>query len=333
MLKVGSTLLNLIAGAQSELTVVAPFIKAEAFTRLVDRMDGRVQLTCVTRWHPHEIKAGVSDIGIWDIIRGRAGARLFLVPTLHAKYYRADGHYLAGSANVTMTALGWCSRPNIELLIPGEVSPELQEWEAGVLCQGTEVDESLARHIRGLVADFPEQQGIVTWDSLADDGSLGPESSDPEFDVSQWLPQTRYPEQLYQVYSGHPETVSAGANETVVNDLMALAIPRGLDERGFRVAVAAVLLQMPLIGEIDRFVAVPRTFGAVRGFLKSRHRYPVERDPTTDWQTIMRWFRFFLPQRFQLAIPSHSEIIFRIGHAVEPAEVAGQGSGRATEFS
>ena len=219
MLEVGSTLLNLIARAQSELTVLAPFIKTEAFTKLMDRMNSRVQLTCVTRWHPHEIKAGVSDIGIWNIIRGRAGARLFLVPTLHAKYYRADGHYLAGSANVTMAALGWSSRPNIEILIPGEVSPELHEWEVGVVSQGTEVDESIVHHMRGLVDDLPEQQDVVTWDSLADDSGPRLESSDPEFDVSQWLPQTRYPEQLYQVYSGHPETISAGANESVVHDL------------------------------------------------------------------------------------------------------------------
>lgn len=326
MLKVGSTLLDLISSAQSELTVVAPFIKAEPFTRLVDRLDGRVQLTCVTRWHPHEIKSGVSDIEIWDTIRERAGARLFLVPTLHAKYYRADGHYLAGSANVTMTALGWCSRPNIELLISGDVSSELQEWEAGVVCQGTEVDESLVQHIQELVVELPEQKGIVTRGSGADDSALVTESSDPEIDVSQWLPQTRYPEQLYQVYSGHPGTVSTGAIEAMVHDLMALAIPRGLDERGFRVAVAAVLPQMPLIREIDGYVAVPRTFGAVRGFLKSRHAYPIERDPTTDWQTIMRWFRFFLPQRFQLSIPSHSEIIFKIGQ-VEGGLTGGERGG------
>ena len=316
MREVGSTLLNLIARAQSELTVVAPFIKIEAFTKLVDCLNRQVQLTCVTRWHPHEIKAGVSDIGIWNVIRGRPGARLFLVPTLHAKYYRADGHFLAGSANVTMTALGWCSRPNIEILIPGEVSPELRRWETGVVSQGTEVDESIVQHMQALVVDLPEYQRAVTWDSLQ-------ESNGPEIDVSEWLPRTRYPEQVYQVYSGHSETVSAGASESVAHDLTALAIPRGLDERGFRIAVAAVLLQMPLISEIDRYVAVPRTFGAVRGFLRSRQRYPVERDPITDWQTIMRWFRFFLPQRFQLSIPSHSEIILRIEH-VEGGLVGGQ---------
>ena len=309
---VGHRLLDLVRGAQSEVTLVSPFIKATTFSRLVDCIGTCVRLVCVTRWHPHEIKAGVSDIEIWKTIQGQGCAKLLLVPSLHAKYYRADHNYVTGSANITMAAFGWSRRPNVELIVSGEVDTALKEWESSLLSQATEVDESLVRAIQGLVDNLPDEEAVVLSDGPTDESGAGQASTGSDVKGSPWIPMTRYPEQLYEAYAGRTERVSAGATETMRHDLWALAIPRGLDEIGFRVAVAAVLLQMPVINEIDRFISVPRTFGAVRDFLGSRWRYPMERDPATDWQTIMRWFRYFLPQRFQVSIPSHSEVIFRI---------------------
>ena len=57
----------------------------------------------------------------------------------------------------------------------------------------------------------------------------------------------------------------------------------------------------------------PRPFGAVRDFIGSRSEYQPGRDPSTDWQTLLRWFKFFLPWRFEVSVPNHSEITIRLG--------------------
>jgi hypothetical protein len=115
---IGESLTNLCQRAQKELVLVAPFVKADVLDRLLHHINIEVSLTCVTRWHLDEIISGVSDIEVWDLIRERASASLLLRSDLHAKYYRADDECLIGSANLTMAALGWSSRQNLELLVP-----------------------------------------------------------------------------------------------------------------------------------------------------------------------------------------------------------------------
>ena len=313
MLPIGDALLDLFGGARSEVTIIAPFMKVGVVRKVVQSLVSGVELSCITRWHPYEIKAGVSDLEIWDMLRSHEPAKLLLIPTLHAKFYRADNRYAIGSANLTNAALGWSMRPNIELLVFGEIDSSLREWESCLLSQTTEVDESLVRYFERLVDDLPDTEFVLTDQNPGMENSTDLESVVSMPEVGSWLPATRYPEQLYEAYSGHTEAMSLGAREAAIHDLLVLAVPQGLDEPGFRASVAATMLQMPLIHEIDQFLTQPRRFGAVRDFLGSLSKYPGERDPSTDWQTVMRWFRHFLPLRFQVSVPNHSEMTFRIG--------------------
>ena len=310
--KIGDTLLKLLSGAQSEVTIIAPFMKAGVISRLVQNLAPGVGISCITRWHPHEVKAGISDLEVWGILRDHQPSNLALIPTLHAKFYRADDCYAIGSANLTNAALGWSARPNVELLITGKVDSVLQEWESYLLSQATRVDESLVRHFERLVDDLPAVDFVITDHYTPMEHSVDQDFAVSSLELGSWLPITRYPEQLYKVYIGRGEELSVGARESATYDLIALAVPKGLDEAGFRASVAANLLQMPLVQRIDQFLAQPRPFGSVRNFLGSQTEYPPHRDPSADWQTIMRWFRHFLPQRFRVSVPNYSEVIFRI---------------------
>ena len=281
--------------------------------RLMQNLAPGVVLSCITRWHPHEIKYGVSDLEVWDVLQAHQPSSLSLIPTLHAKFYRADDNYAIGSANLTNAALGWSTRPNVELLISGEVDQRLRDWESSLSSQATNVDESLVRFFERLVDDLPNDNLVFT-EHYSDTGSaFDEEYGAPNLEVKSWLPMTRYPEHLYKVYLGHTEELSAGARESAKYDLLALAVPKGLDPDGFGVSVAANLLQMPVVHRIDQFLAQPRSFGAVRDFLGALPQYPQHRDPSADWQTMMRWFRHFLPQRFHVSVPNYSEVTFRVG--------------------
>ena len=298
MAAIGDELIELLSSARLEATIVAPFMKATVVKRLMQNLAPGVVLSCITRWHPHEIKYGVSDLEVWDVLRAHQPSSLSLIPTLHAKFYRADDHYAIGSANLTNAALGWSRRPNVELLVSGEVDQGLRNWESFLLSQATIVDESLVRLFERLVGELPDENLVFTEHYSGTESSIDEEYSAPNLEVMSWLPMTRYPEHLYKAYLGDTEELSAGARESAKYDLLALAVPKGLDPDGFRVSVAASLVQMPVVHRIDQFLAQPRSFGTVRDFLGALPQYPLHRDPGADWQTMMRWFRHFLPQRF-----------------------------------
>ena len=312
MIRIGDELIDLLSSARSEATIVAPFMKATVVKRLIEYLAPGVVLSCITRWHPHEIKCGVSDLEVWDVLQAHQPSSLSLIPALHAKYYRADDRYAIGSANLTNAALGWSARPNVELLITGEVDRVLIDWEASLLTQATKVDESLVRFFERLIDDLPYDNLVLAEYFANAESLLDEEGGTFNVEIASWLPMTRYPEQLYKVYLGETRELSAGALESAKYDLLALAVPKGMDVSGFVVFVAASLLQMPVVRQIDRFLVQPQSFGAVRDFLRALPQYPQDRDPNTDWQTMMRWFRHFLPQRFHVAVPNHSEVTFRV---------------------
>ena len=309
---VGSILVRHLSGAISEVTIVAPFIKANVLQDLLFGVPHDVRLCCITRWHPHEIKAGISDLQVWDLIKSWGSGRLLLIPTLHAKYYRADGKYVVGSANLTKAALGWSSRPNVELALLGKVDSSLSVWEQELVSQATQVDDSLFRHFERLVSELPEMDAVLPEVDNSPETWLEDFLGLPEFESGSWLPATRFPEQLYDAYQGDIEAMSSGLRETCFHDLWALGVPKGLTRSAFQAYIAATVLQMPLVRELDAFLIEPKRFGAVRDFLASRVNYPRGQDASSHWQTIMRWFLHFLPHRYSIAVPNYSEITFRI---------------------
>ena len=312
MQAVGDTLLDLVSDANAGVVLVAPFMKAAVVARIAHTVAPSVQIFCMTRWRPQEIKAGVNDLEIWDVLQSRENAKLLLISTLHARYYRADNRYAIGSANLTNMALGWAPNPNIELVITGNVDTRLREWESWLLSQAIEVDDSLVRYFKRLVEKLPKSEFVLTEHSLDADESLpfDSEASGPE--RHSWLPVLRYPELLHDVYSGNMNEISRGAREAATRDLEALSIPHGLDKTMFEAEAAAALLQMPLVRRVDQYLSQSRRFGAVRDFLESSEGYPESRNATTDWQTLMRWLLYFLPPRYRRTVPHYSEVIQRI---------------------
>ena len=117
MLTLGKQVTEFLGSAEKYAVIIAPFIRSEALTKLLDRIPDGVKTTIVTRWRLSDLLSGASDLGVYDVVRGVNG-ELLLRSDLHAKLFIADEECLAGSANVTLTALGWRQPANFELLVP-----------------------------------------------------------------------------------------------------------------------------------------------------------------------------------------------------------------------
>ena len=310
----GVQLTALCAQGSTEVILCAPFIKVGALERVLGSVPAGVTLKCVTRWRPDEIAWGVSDLEVWPLLRERGESSLWLCSSLHAKYYRVDTSCLIGSANITATALGWAVQSNLELLASMPLDhPSVAGFESRLFASSTEVDNSIYDQMCGVVeiisAQF--QQSYCQFETM--EQTVASEHPDiASYRDPCWLPTLRNPEELFLAYSGHIARLSSASQEAACSDLATLAVPSGLPKEAFEAYVAALLLQQPVIRVVDALAAAPQRFGAVRDAIAAA--MPKDRvgfDADRAWQTLMRWLRHFLPNRYGLSVPNHSEVFYR----------------------
>lgn len=307
-LTLGSALERICQEASDEVLLVAPFVKASALARLLESISETAKLTCVTRWRPADIMAGVSDLEVFSIIDGHGGT-LWLRQGLHAKYFRGDDNVLVGSANLTDSALGWSSNPNLELLINVDLRENgLEEFEKTLFKAAVQVDKNLYETFLEsadnwkLSAHLEDHRDVLLEETF---------SFEPRLNLESWVPSCRSPADLFRVYQPFgsevipTETLRAGKL-----DLAILRPPLGLTADEFKGVIAASLLAIPIFNSIDRFVIEPRRFGEVREYLQQEFALSHE-ESTRAWQTIIRWIRHFLPERYEYNKPNYSEIILR----------------------
>jgi hypothetical protein len=77
--------------------------------------------------------------------------------------------------------------------------------------------------------------------------------------------------------------------------------------------VGTLLLQKPIVRQVDLFVETPQRFGAVRDLRSSLACADVPGfNPDRAWQTLMRWLRYFLSNRYMLSVPNFSEVFWSL---------------------
>lgn len=299
----GDCLKLAISNARKDVILVAPFITLEAFTRLFMVVPDGVSFVCVTRWLPHDISAGVTDIDIWPMVKNRDSSDLLLYNRLHAKYFRIDDECFVGSANITMTALGWVYDSNLELLVRMDAR-QLLQFEKNLLKHAFPATDDLYQH---LLSHIELKQAPA---KVLPSGNMPV----PDFAIHMnWIPSLRDPNLLFYAYNGDYDQLTEAASSNAAEDLVQLALPKGLSKTQFCIYVGALLLQSKTVRCIDAYVSVPRRFGEVRSFLSTlKCAQAPFFDATRDWQTLMRWLLFFLPTRYNRSVPRYSEIFEKI---------------------
>ncbi|MCA3060346.1 MAG: phospholipase D family protein [Rhodocyclaceae bacterium] len=303
----GDLLLESCSACRAEAVLVAPFIKAATLRKLLSALPSTVPVTCLTRWRLEEIVAGVSDIDCWKIVSERENSKLRLLSNLHTKYFRFDDATYVGSANLTMTALGWSRAPNAEALVrfSNSVEQATTALEAKLFSNSVEVTQELFEQFELMLANMPVANRFKPELQSIEDLVV------PLVELEEqgvWVPRFRSPEILFRIYSGSLDATSADARRDAIADLNYFDLPTALTEPEFRDLIRSRLSTAEVIVAIDRFLAERRRFGEMRNFL--RDKFQLE-DSTNAWQTLMRWLIYFLPDRYATETPAYSEIFGR----------------------
>ncbi|MCY4213945.1 MAG: phospholipase D family protein [Gammaproteobacteria bacterium] len=290
--------IELLRSAQRNALIVAPFIRSEALTKLLDAIPPEVETTVVTRWRPLDLLAGASDLQVFDVAV-RKSAQLLLRNDLHAKLFAADNDCLVGSANVTNLALGWRQPANLELLISvPRTQSGIPEFERTLLAGCVLATDGQREALKAVVEDLKSraQQNASLADRLGEPPSILPWN---------WVPRTRTPEDLYAVYSGETE-FGRELLDAMQADLRAISPPASLDLAQFNNWLATMISQTPLIAwivsEIDHTGSVNET--NLEKKLSEMHIDTDKHRARDILETVRRWMTHFLPTRYETTADS-----------------------------
>ncbi|MCT7351633.1 phospholipase D family protein [Streptomyces sp. 15-116A] len=227
---------DMMEGAGEEVVIIAPFIKKAIFEETISAVPSSVQkITCVTRWTPAEVAAGVSDPEIIEAAQSDERISIALCPSLHAKLYRADGRCLVGSANLTGKATGRVPNANVELLLEVPIDhPEVQRVLGEI-------------NTRSIIATSHTAALIRQQAELLRSERVTPPSEDEA--APYWFPETRRPANVYALYSGRQRFTSL-VEAGIVRDLARLDVPAGLPEDAFNREVEGRLHAIPELGQL-----------------------------------------------------------------------------------
>lgn len=275
MTRPGEILTSFLATATESAWLVAPFMISRATKRALEAIPERVnRITVVTRWRPDDVAAGVSDLGVLDVVTSRQGAKLLIHPRLHAKVYRADAATIVGSANLTDKALGWVADANLELLVPCHDHGLIEMFMSELLREA-----------------YPATAEIRATISLCI-----PETASTGGGQEPWLPRCASPNELWNVYAAEGlNHVLTSAQNAGRADLKALDLPSGLDRSTFEALVTERFDRMPLVRCV--MAGMGPTVNDEQGAGLLIRVIPGEYIPYSDagkaWNVFKRWLEAF----------------------------------------
>ncbi|MYI30680.1 MAG: hypothetical protein F4119_04880 [Acidimicrobiia bacterium] len=279
---IGDRIRSLFSQAPTRVTVIAPFIKVNALKSLLEILPDATYLRCVTRWLPHDIAQGVSDLEVLDLIEDRGNGTLTLVDKLHAKIYIADEMCLVGSANVTLSGFGDYETANIEVLVETTLD------DVGVAATLDEISKSERLATKEFAEAVRQGAEILSSQRVHNVAQLG------------WIPLSFKPELAFTLYSqfqtANMPDLLVESNRIVLEDLYRADIT---PENSTSVFTAMIREKLALIPAVKTFLEGTSdellTFNDMYEYFS---QFNFEDHSENDlWRAFVNWMVYFYPDR------------------------------------
>lgn len=294
MINDGNRVRLMLSNAQNEAIICAPYIKLSALEKIVKLVPNDVLLKVYMNLRAIDVYLGVTDIGVYDFCKNRHNTYLYNIQNLHAKLYSADEIVLIGSANVTNSALGWVSSPNVEILCPGcWEDPSIRKlsfyMKTANLIDSCFIDKTIVQ-----LQDI-EKENLNMVHAVEELASI--------YKDSIWLPDSSMPENLYKIYSGrfNSNSLTSGAIRDAESDIKSLNFPPDLDKKDFYIFAQLQLMEAIVFSEI--LDSIPGKVSEADGIkvIKSYFPFLEETDCRLHWNNIILWVSEFFGDRFEMA--------------------------------
>ena len=283
--------------AKQEIIVLSAFLKENALRWLFENTDVR-NISVVTRWHPNDLVAGISDHSCYEVCQEN-GIRFGIASGLHAKVYCIDGYVLVGSANATNRGLALASQHNDEFgvcVIAGyAVHQKLNDYLRSV----TWVDDELYSQIKADLDQMPKSNQSLTpvW-------SENIQSKLRKENQYIWVHELPFNEP-YQLLQCHNEN-----SDSIDHDLELLGLTRDYLTLERATTAFSSSRAYEWCHDVIR-LNEPLWFGRFTHLLHNAildDPTPYRREIKELTRVLCSWLKFF-PSTFELARPRHSEVI------------------------
>ena len=270
----GDLVTRLSSDAQS-LVIAAPYIKADALSKVLATVSAEASLICITKWDPRDLAVGASDVECRSLVIGSGGS-FRLHPSLHAKFYHIDDVVLIGSANLTSSALGWSEQPNLEILC--RAGDDFDSWA---------FQQELLKDAREISDDE-----FLRWESVARIATSRV-GGQPRLDT--WRPRTRDPIHLELSYRGREDQIASLDEQNATRrDLRALAMPSDLTNEEVRMWATACLLGAPFTNSV---IQLSHTIDVAASYQSLARTYDLNlTEARRDMETVQSWLALLAPE-------------------------------------
>ena len=268
----GDLLLQACSGAKS-LFIVAPYIKADALAKVLKNIGADASLTCITRWHPNDLIQGSSDVECRELILDRGGS-FQLHPFLHAKYYQIDDVILIGSANLTLSGMGWAPQSNFEILC-----------YAGNDFSSLQFRQELLRNTREI-----SDAEYAGWETIAESNVSKNTITYKQPQLDNWRPATRDLGNLKRAYLNRVDDIaSLDEQKLAKRDIQFLHIPNGLSDEELNLWLLTCLLSSPFTNSVIQVKDLD--INSASRFLAATYKLNI---PTArrDMETVQNWLYY-----------------------------------------
>lgn len=291
----GNILKRACESARQEIILIAPFIKYDTLSKLLESIKRVNRLTVITRWQLGDIVTGVCDLEIFNLLRSFTRAELRTLRLLHAKYYRFDKQTFIGSANLTNSGLGWKPSSNEEILIPlkGHTFEKLLDLEQRFLQDSILVDESIVKNLSKLANLLKEKSALPL----------------PTENTEIWFPSCKRPEQIFNIMTKEQQSVTEQAINFALKDIATLNIPICKDEISFKRAVNVLISSEKIFSDIQKMIKVGGlTDSEGISFLKKDYENYIQTSAESQWRVLKEWIKYFWSDDFFIT-PTEEKIL------------------------
>jgi hypothetical protein len=313
------------ANAQSQLTVVSPFITRSALEYVLNTVAIR-DVTVITTWKMSDVLRGTSDLHVYPYLRFR-GWKLHLCEHLHAKLLVADWQSaIISTANITQRGLGLVASGNRECAhLIDRLSTRDQRWVFSLISDSVPVSEEFYTNYRRYLSSSPGDDRVIG--ELVQGSSAGGERSLDRIVLPLTLSPRRLLTNFDAIRRGGASALGCDALQATLHDVSLFTLAwRGSTEEN-ACALRKGFLALPIVKEFRDFIDPGRYFGEVKNWL--RH-YCIGGSPwsgrhlTSCVQVLFSWLVELGVGSYEVERPHYSQFIVPVQTNVAITSVLGE---------
>lgn len=296
--EVYSELLKMLESASSSVTLVSPFLSIDLFKKILKKIDSKVHVTVITKWHLGDLLSGFNDLRVMNHLEERGNSELRLLYNLHAKYYRADSEVVFGSGNLTFSGVNAKKPGNTEIMVRVDCN------FSGILDFENRLIRKSVLPREGLFEEISEELELLRLTKQRVERIRDFKQDQIFISNHDWLPECETPDALFEIYQQKINEIAVEVANSGGNDLMFFEPPEQMDKRQFEAFLRIGVSQSSLFSQILEIVKDGTFVDDQHGIeiIKSLHPLMSNEGAAQSWASCKRWLAYFFPSDFKITV-------------------------------